>query len=210
MGERVRNSAGSQGVERANHQTRSRHIAERHRLLDLLRSLALALLAALLIRSFLLAPFYIPSGSMEPTLFPGDYVLVNRLVYYLHPPARGDIVVFPFPKDEHLDFVKRVIGLPGDVVEERNGKFWINGKRLREPYVEHTGKGMRPGMDMAPVRIPKDQLFVLGDNRDASLDSRYWGTVSEHKVIGEAFLIYWSRGTHWYDVRWNRIGRWLN
>jgi signal peptidase I len=197
-------------VERVNHQTRNWHLVQRHGLLDFLRSIALAVLAAMLIRGLLMAPFYIPSGSMEPTLLPGDYILANRLVYYLHPPQRGDIIVFRFPKDEHFDFVKRVIGLPGDVVEEHDGQFRINGKPLREVYIEHTQKGPTPGMDMAPLRIPKDQLFVLGDNRDASLDSRYWGTVNEHKVIGEAFLIYWSRGTHWYDVRWNRIGRWLN
>ncbi|HSB80932.1 MAG TPA: signal peptidase I [Candidatus Methylomirabilis sp.] len=178
-------------------------------MLEYLKSLALAVLAAMLIRAFLLQAFYIPSGSMQATLFPGDYILVNRFVYNLHPPRRGDIVVFPYPRDEHWDFVKRVIGLPGDVVDERGGRFRINGKPLSEPYVEHTDSGLVPGRDMAPLRVPKNQLFVLGDNRDSSLDSRYWGTVNEHKVIGEAFLIYWSRGTHWYDIRWNRIGRWL-
>jgi signal peptidase I len=183
---------------------------ERRTLLDFLESIALAVLAAILIRGFLLQAFYIPSGSMEPALLPGDYILVNRFVYDLHPPKRGDIVVFRYPKDEDWDFVKRVIGLPGDVVGERDGRFQINGKPLREPYAEHTGNSLAPGLDMAPRRIPKDQLFVLGDNRDASLDSRYWGTVNEHKLIGEAFLIYWSHGTHWYDVRWNRIGRWLH
>lgn len=197
-------------VERANHQTRNWHLVEWRGLLDFLKSIALAVLAAMLIRGFFLQAFYIPSGSMEPTLLPGDYILVNRFVYDLHPPQRGDIVVFRYPKDEHWDFVKRVIGLPGDVVAEQDSRFQINGRPLREPYVEHTENGLAPGMDMAPLRIPKDQFFVLGDNRDASLDSRYWGTVNEHKVIGEALLIYWSHGTHWYDVRWNRIGRWLN
>jgi signal peptidase I len=197
-------------VERADHQARNWHLIQRHGLLDFLRSTALAILVAMLIRGFLLQAFYIPSGSMEPTLFPGDYILVNRFVYDLQPPERGDIIVFRYPKDEHWDFVKRVIGLPGDVVEEHDGRFRINGKPLDERYVEHTEGGLAPGMNMAALRIPKHQLFVLGDNRDASLDSRYWGTVNEHKVIGEAFLIYWSRSTHWYDVRWNRIGRWLH
>ncbi len=197
-------------MERANNQIQKWHLVQWSGLLDFLKSIALAIVVAMLIRGFLLQAFYIPSGSMEPTLFPGDYILVNRFVYDLHRPQRGDIVVFRYPKDEHLDFVKRVIGLPGDVVEEHDGRFRINGHSLREPYVEHNERALASGMNIAPLRVPKDQLFVLGDNRDASLDSRYWGTVSEHKVIGEAFLIYWSYGTHWYDIRWNRIGRWLN
>ena len=178
-------------------------------LLEFLRPVAVTVVAAVMIRGFLVAPFYIPSGSMEPTLMPGDYILVNRLIYSLHPPQRGDIIVFRFPRDEHWDFVKRVIGLPGDVVEERGGKIWVNGRSLLETYVQQSLGGLAPGMNLAPVRIAPRQLFVLGDNRDASLDSRYWGTVDEHEVIGKAFVIYWSHRNRWWDIRWQRIGRWL-
>ena len=178
-------------------------------LLEFLRPVAVTVVAAVMIRGFLVAPFYIPSGSMEPTLTPGDYILVNRFIYFLHPPQRGDIIVFRFPRDEHWDFVKRVIGLPGDVVEEQDGQMFVNGRSLREAYVRHSLGGLAPGMSLAPVRIVPRQLFVLGDNRDASLDSRFWGTVEEHEVIGKAFVIYWSHGEHWWDIRWQRIGRWL-
>jgi signal peptidase I len=170
---------------------------------------AVAVVAAVLIRGFLVAPFYIPSGSMEPTLSPGDYILVNRLIYFLHPPQRGDIIVFRFPRDEHWDFVKRIIGLPGDLVEERDGHMFVNGRSLRETYMRHSVNGVAPATDLAPLRIPPRQLFVLGDNRDASLDSRFWGTVDEHEVIGKAFVIYWSHDEEWWNIRWGRIGRWL-
>lgn len=178
-------------------------------LLEVLRPVAAAVVAAVLIRAFLVAPFFIPSGSMEPTLRPGDYILANRFIYHLHHPQRGDIIVFRFPRDEHWDFVKRVIGVPGDVVEERDGQIWVNGRSLPETYVRHSLGGLAPGMNLAPVRIPPRHLFVLGDNRDASLDSRYWGTVDEHEVIGKAFVIYWSHSKRWWNIRWGRIGRWL-
>jgi signal peptidase I len=178
------------------------------RWLDLGWSIGMAVVAALLIRAFVLEAFYIPSASMEPTLEPGDFILVNRLLYDFHPPRRGDIIVFPFPRDEHWDFVKRVIGLPGDLIEARNGRVWVNGKRLTEAYLPRPAGGPVT-TDLAARQVPPEQLFVLGDNRSASLDSRYWGTVDEHKVIGKAFLIYWSHGPHWWDIRWGRIGHWL-
>ena len=178
------------------------------RLLGLGRSVAFAVLAAMLMRAFVVQAFYIPSGSMEPTLEPGDFILVNRLVYHLQPPRRGDIIVFPFPKDEHWDFVKRVIGVPGDMLEERDGHLWVNGQPLRESYLMRSSEEAMIA-DMPRRRVPANRLFVLGDNRDASLDSRYWGTVDAHKVIGKAFLIYWSHGGHWWNIRWDRIGHWL-
>jgi signal peptidase I len=195
-------------VEDVRSQAKSWAAVPRH-LLELLRPVAVAVVAAVLIRGFLVAPFYIPSGSMEPTLSPGDYILVNRLIYFLHPPQRGDIIVFRFPRDEHWDFVKRIIGLPGDLVEERDGHMFVNGRSLRETYMRHSVNGVAPATDLAPLRIPPRQLFVLGDNRDASLDSRFWGTVDEHEVIGKAFVIYWSHDEEWWNIRWGRIGRWL-
>ena len=178
------------------------------RWLDLGWSIGMAVVMALVIRAFVLQACYIPSGSMEPTLEPGDFILANRMVYDFHPPRRGDIIVFPFPRDEHWDFVKRVVGLPGDLVECRDGQVWVNGQPLHEGYLAR-GTGTPGTTDLAPFRVPPGQLFVLGDNRTASLDSRYWGTVDEHKVIGKAFLIYWSHGGHWWEIHWGRIGHWL-
>ncbi len=174
-----------------------------------LGTVALAAVLAVLIRVLVVAPFYVPSGSMRPTLEPGDYVLANRFVYYLHPPRRGDVIVFRYPRDERWDFVKRVIGLPGDVVEERGGRLWVNGAPVAEPYVLRASGGVPWIPQQGSWRVPPGRLFVLGDNREASLDSRFWGAVDGKNVIGKAFLIYWSRGDHWWDVRSERIGTWL-
>jgi signal peptidase I len=195
-------------MEPAAVQERTRTIPRLRRWLDLGWSLGMAVVMALVIRAFMLQAFYIPSGSMEPTLEPGDFILANRLVYDFHPPRRGDIIVFPFPRDEHWDFVKRVIGLPGDLVESKDGQVWVNGQPLHEAYLPPPA-GALGTTDLPPRRVPPGQLFVLGDNRGASLDSRYWGTVDQHKVIGKAFLVYWSHGRHWWDIHWGRIGRWL-
>lgn len=149
------------------------------------------------------------SVSMSPTLLPGDSVLVNRLIYHLRPPRRGDIIVFHFPQAGSRDFVKRVIGVPGDVVQERDGRLTVNGAAV---HVSRTALADSPqGAGAAPgwQRVPVDRLYVLGDNWRTSLDSRFWGTVDEREVVGEAILVCWSRGAHWWDVHWNRIGRWL-
>ncbi|HWO70121.1 MAG TPA: signal peptidase I [Actinomycetota bacterium] len=170
----------------------------------------LALLLAFVVKALFVQAFYIPSGSMEPTLLPGDRVLVNKIPYYLHDPARGDVVVFEdpnarpttegwlaralhwftdglgFTRPSQEDFVKRVIGLPGDVVEGKRGKVFVNGEPLREPYL--AGR-TRP---FAPVEVPAGQLFVLGDNRGASNDSRFGlGFVPIENVIGKAFVVIW-------------------
>jgi signal peptidase I len=159
-------------------------------------------------RAFVFTPIYVSSGSMEPTLQRGDFVLVNQLVYSLRPPRRGEIIAFQYPQHEQWDFVKRVVGLPGDQVAARGGQLRVNGSFVAEPYVIAAAAD-RPFLDLQAGHIPAGQLFVLGDNRGASLDSRFWGTVTERNVIGKASLIYWSQGTHWWDVRWGRIGRWL-
>jgi signal peptidase I len=177
--------------------------------------IVIAFLLALLIKSFLVQAFYIPSASMEPTHKPGDRVLVNQVVYHLHPPRRGDIIVFanPDPSQEpdrgvvggffhwiteglgisppaDEDFIKRVIGLPGDDVEERaNGDMYVNGHRLIEPYLK--GRDFRAG-GLGPWHVPKGELFVMGDNRGNSNDSRFGlGTVPIDRVIGKAFVIIW-------------------
>jgi signal peptidase I len=175
--------------------------------------LLIAFLLALLIKTFLLQAFYIPSESMEPTLDVGDRVLVNKVVYHIHDPRRGDIIVFSDPhpvsqphrnpfsafvhwltdglglsRDPNKDFIKRVIGLPGDEVEVNRGVTYVNGKRIRESYL---GPAVSLG-DYSPHRVPADHYFVMGDNRGDSNDSRgTLGDIPRDKVIGRAFVIIW-------------------
>lgn len=177
--------------------------------LETILAAAMAAVAVFLLRGFVVQLFTVSSGSMRPTLLPKDSVLVNRLTYRLHPPRRGDMIVFRFPQADGRDFVKRVIGLPGDVVEEKDGRFWVNGKPLHPPYANSSSAGDTAMLNMASRQIPPGQLFVLGDNRDASLDSRFWGAVDQSQVVGKVMVIFWSRGEHWWDVRVDRIGKWL-
>ncbi len=164
---------------------------------------------------------------MIPTLSIGDHILVTKFLYdiklpywdkiliHFSQPQRGDIIVFKYPEDESKDFIKRVIGLPGDSVEIRNKRVWVNGELLVEPYTQHTDPSIyahttQPRDNLGPITVPPDSYFMMGDNRDQSLDSRFWGFVRLEKIKGKAFLIYWSwdgRGdpSHW--VRWTRIGK---
>jgi len=147
------------------------------------------------------------SASMSPALLPGDSVLVNRLIYRLRPPRRGDIIVFHFPQTGDRNFVKRVIGVPGDVVQEQAGRLTVNGLVVHESRTDPSDPAEALNAALGPERVPADRLYVLGDNWRTSLDSRFWGTVDEREVVGKAILICWSRGTHWWNVHWNRIGR---
>jgi signal peptidase I len=149
------------------------------------------------------------SVSMSPTLLPGDSVLVNRLIYRLRSPRRGDIILFHFPQTEGRDFVKRVIGVPGDVVQEQAGRFTVNGLVVHVSRTDPSGPAEALNAALGPERVPADRFYVLGDNWRTSLDSRFWGTVDEQEVVGEAVLICWSRGAHWWDIHWSRLGRWL-
>lgn len=158
-------------------------------------SLIVAVVLALVIRAFVLQAFVIPSGSMLPTLRIGDYVLVNKFEYVFRPIRRGDVIVFKFPQDETRDFIKRVIGLPGDSLEIRGSEVLVNGKPLREPYAfyaEPPLPGLVDGYHLGPFVIPRGQLFMMGDNRENSLDSRAWGLLDEAKVVGKASLVYFS------------------
>ncbi len=155
-----------------------------------------ALLLAFVIRTFLLAAFYIPSESMVATLEKGDRVLVNKLSYHLHDVHRGDVIVFERPPNEPdtgiKDLIKRVIGLPGDVVEGRDGRIVVNGRYLDEPYVHcPTPAQTQCTQPFAPVTVPAHELFVMGDNREASQDSRVFGAIDESLVVGRAFVIVW-------------------
>jgi len=154
-----------------------------------------AVILALIIRTFVVQAFKIPSGSMLQTLQIGDHILVNKFIYYFKEPERGDIIVFKYPKDPDRDFIKRVIGLPGEVIEIKNQQVYINDQPLEEPYIIHTDSESRiisPRDNIKPLGVPLGCVFVMGDNRDSSMDSRYWGPLKEDMIRGEAFAVYWS------------------
>jgi signal peptidase I len=187
-------------------------------------AIVIAVILALFIRTFVVQAFKIPSGSMEPTLLVGDHILVNKFIYgielpftdirlfSIHHPERGDIIVFVYPVEPDKDFIKRVIGLPGDTVEIRNKQVYINGKLLNDSYAVHVENTMfpanvQPRDNFGPIRVPAGKYFVMGDNRDRSYDSRFWGFVDAGAIKGKAFIIYWSKKNHFYDVRWKRLGK---
>jgi signal peptidase I len=209
-------------------------------------SIIIALVLALMIRSFVVQAFKIPSGSMEDTLLIGDHILVNKMAYglqapfsgtkltffgLLSDPQRGDIIVFPFPRDPSRDFIKRVVGLPGERIEVRNHRVYVNGEVLKEPYVkldERAAMQTSRYSHWGPEVVPPGKLFVLGDNRDNSADGRDWGFLDSNKVKGRAFIIYWSWDSVppkvlWLGkiplpnpkaivvdgIRWSRIGKLL-
>jgi signal peptidase I len=153
--------------------------------------LIVAVLAAILIRTFVVQPFYIPSGSMEPTLKIGDRVLVNKLSYDFHSVHRGDIVVFKKPPNDNspgvTDLVKRVIGLPGETISATNGQVYINGHPLNEPWLPRGDYTSAFG----PVQIPSSEYFMMGDNRGDSADSRIIGPIPQKLFIGRAFIRVW-------------------
>jgi signal peptidase I len=154
-----------------------------------------ALLVALVVKTFLLQAFYIPSASMEPTLKKDDRVLVNKLSYDFHDVRRGDVVVFRSPPGEDnpeiKDLIKRVIGLPGETVEGRDGRVYINGNPLKEPYLPAGTTTSSFG----PEKIPPGHLWVMGDNRSNSKDSRFFHTIAEDLVVGRAFIKVWPLGS---------------
>ncbi len=153
-----------------------------------------AIVAAILLRTFVIQPYYIPSGSMETTLMIGDKVLVNKLAYDFHPVHRGDVIVFRKPPNDYSpgikDLIKRVIGLPGETISAANGSVYIDGRRLNEPWLP---KGTTTAA-FPPVHIPKGEYFVMGDNRGNSADSRVIGPISGNLIVGRAFLIVWPIG----------------
>jgi signal peptidase I len=154
-----------------------------------------ALILALIIRTYVVQAFKIPSGSMLETLQIGDHILVNKFIYTFREPKRGDIIVFKYPKDPDRDFIKRVIGLPGEILEIKHQQIYINNKPLNEDYVVHTdleNNNISPRDNMKAFEIPLDCVFVMGDNRDSSMDSRYWGPLNLDMILGRAFMIYWS------------------
>jgi signal peptidase I len=182
---------------------------------EYLESVVVAVILALFIRTFVVQAFKIPTGSMEQNLLIGDHLLVNKVVYSpswggleqgllpKKPIQRGHVVVFKYPEDPGRDFIKRVIGLPGETIEIRNKTVYIDGKPLQEPYVHFLSPPLRPedpefggvggqGDNWGPKVVPAGNLFVMGDNRDNSKDSRYWGFLPVDQVKGRALLVYWS------------------
>lgn len=183
-------------------------------------ALAWAVILALILTTFVIQAFKIPSGSMLETLQIGDHLLVNKFLYGLKKPfsddylirgfdpAVGDVIVFRYPRDPSLDYIKRIVGAPGDVLEMRDKVLYRNGAAVQEPYVRISQPGvMLPHRDnWGPITVPPDSYFVLGDNRDDSLDSRFWGFVSRNAIRGKAWRIYWSsQGLS--NIRLGRIGR---
>ena len=200
---------------------------KKSQLRDWTEALIVAAILALIIRTFLVQAFKIPSGSMEDTLLIGDHLLVNKFIYgtqlpfsdepllAIRQPERGDIIVFEFPEDKNKsyfkrrDFIKRVVGVPGDKVEIRNKNVFINGERFITPEAVYKDGTLIPGPrdNMPAVTVPDDSYFVMGDNRDRSYDSRFWRFVDRSAIKGLAFIKYWSWNSEKFMPRWNRIGR---
>ena len=157
-------------------------------------SLVWAVALALAIRTFIIAPFKIPSGSMRMTLIEGDRILVSKFLYHFRPPQRGDIIVFRYPEDPKRSFIKRLVAVGGDTVELRDGRLLVNGQPLetrevfRQTYYSNQGAYGQRGH---PVEVPPNALFVLGDNPPHSHDSRFWGFVPKRLLIGRALCIFW-------------------
>jgi signal peptidase I len=180
-----------------------------------------AVILAIVIRAIFVQAFKIPSGSMENTLLIGDHILVNKLLYgiripftdqrwpRLAEPKQGDVIVFVYPQERNKDFIKRVIAVGGDTVEIKDKKVFVNGKEVSSPYARFVTSvslpaDISPRDNMPPVTVPEGHLFVMGDNRDQSHDSRWWGFVPVEDVKGEAFLIYYS-GEDLASIKWGRI-----
>lgn len=162
------------------------------------------------IRAHIMQAFRIPSGAMMPTLLSGDHILVDKTISG-EEVRKGDLIVFRFPKDPNKSFLKRVIGLPGDTIEIRKKQLIINGEEIEENYIIHEDdkNDMDDRDNFGPLTIPSKSLFVLGDNRDKSFDSRFFGVLSYDDLIGRVKLIYWSWDKEAKSARWNRIGKYV-
>lgn len=203
---------------------------------ELIEAVVIALLLALVIRTFVIQAFKIPSSSMEDTLLIGDHLIVSKFAYGLQVPRpamievfglrvpffdttlsniwgsvkHGDVIVFRFPDDRDKDFIKRAVGLPGDTVEVKDKVIYINGKKWDERFGVYKGgaygEPVAKSMSFGPITVPPDNVFVMGDNRDRSYDSRFWGFVPVKDIKGKAVILYWSwnSDTHW--IRFGRIG----
>jgi signal peptidase I len=183
----------------------------------IIRDIFIALVLAVFIRTFAVQAYKIPSGSMIPTLLVGDYILVNRLAYGLRIPyykyifrwgevKRGDVIVFVFPEDPSKDFIKRVIALPGETIEIKRRKIYIDGREIEDKWGFFSDNYFGPPRDdFGPFQVPPEHVFVMGDNRDESNDSRFWGPVNIQNIKGKAFVIYFSWDSYEKSVRFSRV-----
>lgn len=193
------------------------------KLREYIEAILLAIVIAFFIRTFVIQAYKIPSGSMKTTLLIGDHILVSKFNYGIRiplvrstlipigTPERGDIIVFIYPEDRSKDFIKRLIGLPGDTIEIRNKNILLNGLPWSDThgvYVDNQviSGAVQPRDNFGPVTVPEGSLFVMGDNRDESYDSRFWGFVPMKDVLGKALIIYWSWNQEKNNVRLGRIG----
>ncbi len=154
--------------------------------------------------------FEVFNVSMVPTLLPGDHVIVNRAAYQAATPRRGNVVLYRYPDEEGKLFLHRVIGLPGDLIEIRAQALSVNGELMTEPYVQHTDRSLTPGNvrdHIGPLTVPPDAYFVLGDNREESLDSRFLGPVSKTQILGQVVFLYWSVDDTLRTPRWDRLNQ---
>ena len=190
---------------------------------EYIEAILIALLLALFIRTFVVQAFKIPSGSMQDTLLIGDHILVNKFLFGVKNPFNGntwipfkkpqrkDIIVFKYPINPAQDYIKRVVGIEGDQIEIKNKKVYVNGEPQDESYAIFLDNKILPASvqsrdNMGPITVPANSLFVMGDNRDNSYDSRFWKFVDLKAVKGKAFILYWSWNKEDFSVRWNRVG----
>ena len=217
------------GESHGHHGKARRKRARKSVIRENIEAILIAFLIAIVIRTFAIQAFKIPSGSMLSTLQIGDHILVNKILLGtpidipftninlfrmpgIREPKRGDIVVFKYPEDPKRDFIKRVIAIGGDVVESRDKTVYINGSPVSESFIQHVDSAVRPKTldrrdNFGPVKVPQGTVFVMGDNRDQSYDSRFWGFVDNKQIKGKAVIIYWSWDSDRTWVRLNRIGR---
>ena len=199
-------------------------IKSKSKFVEYAEAIIIAILIAFFIRTFIVQAFKIPSGSMKPTLLIGDHILVNKFIYgvkipfirknliSISEPKRGDGIVFIYPEDRSKDFIKRVIGVGGDTIEIRNKKIFLNGLPFQDTHGVYVDDFIIPGTiqprdNFGPMTVPKGAVFTMGDNRDQSYDSRFWGVVDLKDVLGKAFIMYWSWNREDHNVRWSRLGR---
>lgn len=193
-------------------------------------AIIVAIILALFIRTFVVQAFKIPSGSMLPTLQIGDHLLVNKFIYgikmpfsgntliSISQPEHGDVIVFRFPKDPSVDYIKRVVGVAGDKIEVKDKVVFRNDQQIDDPHAHLSDspilpEGASPRDNVGPIVVPEHSIFVMGDNRDNSYDSRFWGFVDEKAILGQAFVLYWSWDIkepllsveRWTSIQWGRI-----
>ena len=195
---------------------------------EYIESILIAVIIALFVRSIFIQAYKIPSGSMEPTLLVGDHLLVNRLsyvvkipyfdnvIYTLGKPKRGDIIVFRYPENTKVDYIKRVIATEGDTIEIKDKVIYINGVKTPDSWGHYQNtppmpRDVAPKDNFGPYTVPTDAVFAMGDNRDNSQDSRFWGPVRKEHLVGKALILYFSWNGNTKDpfewIRWSRIGQ---